>query len=134
MRTVLKTDKAPAAIGPYSQGIATDNLVFVSGQIPVDPETGKMADDVSAQTKQVMENLRAVLAAAKTDLSRVVKATIFLTDINDFSNVNAVYASYFDEAPPARSTVAVAALPLGAKVEIEVIALRTQDSPDPQRS
>lgn len=134
MRTVLKTDKAPAAIGPYSQGIATDNLVFVSGQIPVDPETGKMADDISAQTKQVMENLRAVLAAAKTDLSRVVKSTIFLTDINDFSNVNAVYASYFDEAPPARSTVAVAALPLGAKVEIEVIALRTQDSPDPQRS
>ena len=123
-RTVLHTEHAPAAIGPYSQGIMTEDMIFVSGQIPVDPTTGEMQGDVAAQTKQVMENLKAVLKAANAELSQVVKATIFLTDIADFKAVNEVYASYFIEEPPARSTVAVAALPLQAKVEIEVIAVK----------
>lgn len=123
-RTVLHTEHAPAAIGPYSQGIMTEDMIFVSGQIPVDPTTGEMQGDVAAQTKQVMENLKAVLKAANAELSQVVKATIFLTDIADFKAVNEVYASYFIEEPPARSTVAVAALPLDAKVEIEVIAVK----------
>lgn len=123
-RTVLHTEHAPAAIGPYSQGIQTDDFIFVSGQIPVDPVTGKMEEEVAAQAKQVMENVRSVLLAADADLSQIVKTTIFLTDIDDFQAVNEVYASYFEQEPPARSTVAVAALPLRAKVEIEVIALR----------
>lgn len=123
-RTVLHTEHAPAAIGPYSQGIMTEDMIFVSGQIPVDPTTGEMQGDVAAQTKQVMENLKAVLKAANAELSQVVKATIFLTDIADFKAVNEVYASYFVDEPPARSTVAVAALPLQAKVEIEVIAVK----------
>ncbi len=123
-RTVLHTEHAPAAIGPYSQGIMTEDMIFVSGQIPVDPTTGEMQGDVAAQTKQVMENLKAVLKAANAELSQVVKATIFLTDIADFKAVNEVYASYFVDEPPARSTVAVAALPLDAKVEIEVIAVK----------
>lgn len=123
-RTVLHTEHAPAAIGPYSQGIMTEDMIFVSGQIPVDPTTGEMQGDVAAQTKQVMENLKAVLKAANAELSQVVKATIFLTDIADFKAVNEVYASYFIDEPPARSTVAVAALPLQAKVEIEVIAVK----------
>lgn len=123
-RTVLHTEHAPAAIGPYSQGIMTEAFIFASGQIPVDPTTGNMPEDVAEQTKQVMENVKAVLRAAEADLSQIVKTTIFLTDIEDFKVVNEVYASYFTEAPPARSTVAVAALPLQAKVEIEVIALR----------
>lgn len=123
-RTVLHTEHAPAAIGPYSQGIMTEEYIFISGQIPVDPTTGEMQEDVAAQAKQVMENLKAVLKAADADLSQVVKATIFLTDIADFKAVNEVYATYFDAEPPARSTVAVNALPLQAKVEIEVIAVK----------
>lgn len=125
-RQAIRTDDAPAAIGPYSQAISFEarQLVFLSGQIPLDPATGEMVggDDVQAQTRRVMENVRAVLAAAGLDFGHVVKATIFLTDMGDFAAVNEVYAGYFEETPPARAAVGVAALPKGAKVEIECIA------------
>jgi 2-iminobutanoate/2-iminopropanoate deaminase len=122
---VVSTDKAPKAIGPYSQAIAAANLVFTSGQIPLDPKTQQMVEgDVRAQTERVMENLAAVLAAAGASFSTVVKATIFLADLNDFAVVNEVYGRRFPSAPPARSTVQVAALPKGARVEIDLIALK----------
>lgn len=123
--TVISTDKAPAAIGPYSQAIAAGDLLFTSGQIPLDPATGQMVQgDVRAQTERVMENLAAVLAAAGTSFESVVKATIFVQDLGDFATVNEVYGKRFPRNPPARSTVQVAALPRGAKVEIELIARR----------
>jgi 2-iminobutanoate/2-iminopropanoate deaminase len=119
----VEAAKAPRAIGPYSQAIKANGFMFVSGQIPLDPETGQMtAVDVVAQTRQVMENLKAILAAEGLMLADVVKTTIFLTDLGDFARVNEAYGSYFDDAPPARSTVQVAALPKGAKVEIEAVA------------
>ena len=117
---VLKTDQAPAAIGPYSQGIMTEHFVFVSGQIPVNPETGTMPDTIVEQTKQVMQNIAAILSEGNLTLDDVVKSTIFLTDMDDFVVVNGVYKTFFAETPPARSTVAVSALPKQAKVEIEV--------------
>ncbi|HWE18561.1 MAG TPA: RidA family protein [Hyphomicrobiaceae bacterium] len=114
------------AIGPYSLGIASGDLVFVSGQIPLDAATGKLVEgDVSAQAKQSLENLKAVLDAAGLTFGHVVKTTIFLTDMADFSAVNEVYKGYVTEPYPARSTIAVAALPMGAKVEIEMIASRS---------
>lgn len=121
----VQTDQAPAAVGPYSQAIVANGFVFTSGQIPLVPATGKLAEgDIAVQTHQVMSNLRAVLEAAGTSMSRVVKTTIFVADINDFKAVNEVYASYFaGTTPPARSTVQVAALPLQARVEIEAVAL-----------
>jgi 2-iminobutanoate/2-iminopropanoate deaminase len=123
-RHIIATAAAPAAIGPYSQAVRVGSFVFTAGQIGLDPATGQLvADDVEAQTRQVMANLAAVLTAAGSDLNRIVKTTIFLTDMADFPTVNAVYGSFFTEAPPARSTVAVAALPRGARVEIEAIAL-----------
>ena len=125
-RDIVTTSSAPKAIGPYSQAIRAAGLVFTSGQIPLDPATGEMVggDDVRAQAKQVMENLAAVLKAANASFATVVKTSIFLTDLADFVAVNEVYASYFDGAPPpARSTVQVAALPRGARVEIDMIAL-----------
>ncbi|MBM7841890.1 RidA family protein [Herpetosiphon giganteus] len=124
-REVISTPNAPAAIGPYSQAIAIDGLLFCSGQIPLDPATGQVIEgDVSAQTRQVMENIRALLAAAGTSLEKVVKTTIFLADMNDFATVNAIYGEYFPENPPARSTVQVARLPRDVQVEVEVIVLR----------
>jgi 2-iminobutanoate/2-iminopropanoate deaminase len=121
----VSTDKAPKAIGPYSQGIVAGELVFVSGQIPLDPQTQQMVQgDVRAQTERVMENLAGVLAAAGVGFANVVKATIFLADLNDFATVNEVYGKRFPNAPPARSTVQVAGLPKGARVEIDVIAVR----------
>ena len=124
MRKVVQSEGAPKPAAPYSQGIQTENFVFTAGQVAFDPETGKMIEgDIKEQTRQVMENLRAVLDAAGTDFSRVVKATVFLADINDFSQLNEVYGEYFPADPPARSAFQVAALPLGAKVEIEMIAL-----------
>jgi len=124
MRQVIFTDKAPAAIGPYSQAIKINGLVYTSGQVPVNPETKKIdSDDIEIQAKQVMKNLDAVLKAANTDLSRVVKSTIFLKDLNDFAKVNEIYGSFFKSEPPARSCVQVAKLPLDCKIEIEVIAL-----------
>jgi len=120
----ISTPHAPAAIGPYSQGIRSGDLLFTSGQIALDPKTGELiAGDVRAQAELVMENLSAVLAAAETTFAHVVKSTIFLVDLGDFKVVNEVYGSRFEgTAPPARSTVQVAALPRGAKVEIELIA------------
>jgi 2-iminobutanoate/2-iminopropanoate deaminase len=120
---MIRTDKAPAPIGPYSQGILTGNELFCSGQIAIDPSTGELnGSDAAAQTEQVLRNLGAVLQAAQMDYGNVVKTTIFLVDMNDFAAVNTVYAKYFDTSKPARSTVAVAALPRGALVEIDAIA------------
>ena len=123
-RTVIATELAPKAIGPYSQGIRANGFVFCAGQTPIDPETSKLIDgDVSAQTRRVLQNLGAVLDAAGTSLSKVVKTTVFLTDMANFKAMNEVYAEFFPVNPPARSTFAVAGLPLGASVEIECIAL-----------
>lgn len=123
---MIRTDKAPAPIGPYSQAILAGNELFCSGQIAIDPATGELnGSDAAAQADQVLKNLGAVLEAANMDFSNVVKTTIFLVDMNDFAAVNAVYAKYFDAAKPARSTIAVAALPKNARVEIEAIAKTT---------
>ena len=118
----IKTEKAPAAIGPYSQAIAVNGFLFVSGQIPIDPQTGEMVSgSIEDKTHCVMKNLKAVAEAAGTDLARVVKTTIFLKDMDDFAVVNAAYSDYFEGAPPARSTIQVAALPKGADLEIEAV-------------
>jgi 2-iminobutanoate/2-iminopropanoate deaminase len=120
---VICTDKAPAAIGPYSQAVLAGNLLFCSGQIPLDPSTGSLvAGGVREQAEQVMKNIAAVLAEAGPGFDNVVKTTIYLTDINDFSVVNEVYANYFGTHKPARSTVAVKSLPRNALIEIEVVA------------
>ncbi len=122
-RTVISTTAAPAAIGPYSQAIRAGQCVFLSGQIALDPATGQLVgDDATAQTRQVMANLAAVLDAAGVSLEHVVRCTIFLTDMADFAAVNAVYGMAFPHEPPARETVGVAALPRGARVEISAIA------------
>jgi 2-iminobutanoate/2-iminopropanoate deaminase len=123
-RTIISTKQAPAAVGPYSQAVKIGDLVFTAGQIPLVPETGKLVEGgIEAQTTQVMENLSAVLTAAGSSLAQVVKTTIFVTSLSDFAAINAVYGSYFQADPPARSTVQVAGLPLGANVEIEVVAV-----------
>jgi len=120
----IATDKAPAAIGPYAQAIKANGLLFCSGQIPLDPETGELvAGNVAAQTERVMANIAAVLAAAGTGFDRVVKTTIFLADMGDFATVNEIYGRSFPDHKPARSTVAVRSLPRGALIEIEVVAL-----------
>ena len=122
----ISTTQAPAAVGPYSQAVLANGFVFVSGQIPLDPATGAMiqSTDVAVQAERVLENVKAVLAAAGSSLNDVVKATVFLADMADFAAVNAVYGRYFaDGVRPARAAVQAAALPLGARVEIEVIAL-----------
>ena len=122
-RRVVRSGQAPRAVGPYSQGVAAGRFVFLSGQIPLDPATGTLVGGgIEAQTRQVMNNLSAVLGAAGTSFSRVVKTTIYLTNLSDFAAVNAVYGSYFPSDPPARSTVQVAGLPLGAAIEIDAIA------------
>jgi len=120
---VISTDKAPKAIGPYSQAIVAGSEVFTSGQIPLDPVTQQLVSgDIRAQAERVMENLAAVLEAAGVGFAQVVKATIYLADLNDFATVNEVYGKRFPVSPPARSTVQVAALPKGARVEIDLIA------------
>jgi 2-iminobutanoate/2-iminopropanoate deaminase len=122
-RTVVHTENAPKAVGPYSQGIRSGGLLFSSGQIPIDPRSGALiVGSIEEQTRRVMENLRAVLEAAGTNFDGVLRTTIYLTNLSDFAKVNSVYASYFPSAPPARSTVQVAALPLGASIEIDLIA------------
>jgi 2-iminobutanoate/2-iminopropanoate deaminase len=131
VRTIVTTEQAPAAIGPYSQAVVVplsaagaQKMIFCSGQIPLDPATGQMVEgDVAAQTRRVLENVAAVLAAAGADLGHVVKTTIFLADMNDFAAVNGVYAERFPKDPPARSTVQAARLPRDSKVEIEVLAV-----------
>jgi 2-iminobutanoate/2-iminopropanoate deaminase len=124
MKRIIATPDAPAAVGPYSQAVAVDGTLFCAGQIPLDPATGEMVSgDVTAQTGRVCANIAAVLQANGMNFSHVVKTTVFLTDMANFGAMNAVYAKHFTEPFPARSTVAVAALPRGAEVEIEVIAM-----------
>ena len=125
-KRIITTDQAAAAVGPYSQAVAAGPFVFISGQIPLNPQ-GEMAQgDIVVQTVQVIENLKAVLAAAGLSLTDVVKTTVFLADMADFASMNRVYAEFFPENPPARSTIEVAALPKNASVEIEAVALRKQ--------
>lgn len=124
MKRVINTNEAPQAIGPYSQAIAAGGYVFTSGQIPLDPATGRFVEGgISEQTEQVLRNVSKVLEAAGTSLERVVKTTVFLADMGDFAAMNEVYARFFTDEPPARSTVEAARLPRDARVEIEVIAL-----------
>ena len=124
-RNVVATADAPSAIGPYSQAIAIDNLVFCSGQIPLKPDGTLLEGDVTAQARQVLTNLQAVLEASGSSLGQVLKTTVFLADMNEFAAMNAVYAEFFLADPPARSTVQVARLPRDARVEIEAIATRS---------
>jgi 2-iminobutanoate/2-iminopropanoate deaminase len=124
MRKLIHTEKAPKAVGPYSQAISTGNLLFTAGQVAIDPRTRKLVEGgIKEQTRQVMENLKAILTEAQTDFSKVVKTTVFLQDIKTFTDFNQVYGEYFPSEPPARSTFQVGALPLGAMVEIEMIVL-----------
>jgi len=123
VKEVISTTKAPGAIGPYSQGIKFGNLIFVSGQTPLDPETRQIVEgDVQAQTRQCLENIKAILEAAGTNLDNVLKSTVFIKDMNSFGKVNEIYAQYFTKNQPARSCVEVARLPMDVLVEIEVIA------------
>ena len=127
MRERIQTENAPAAIGPYSQAIKAGEFVFVSGQIPIDPQTGEfVAGGIAEQTKQVLTNLAAVLEAAGSGLDRVVKTTVFLADMKEFPGMNEVYATFFSAPPPARATVAAAGLPRDARVEIEAVALLSE--------
>jgi 2-iminobutanoate/2-iminopropanoate deaminase len=124
MREAIATDRAPQAIGPYSQAVRAGNQIYCSGQIPIDPATGSIIDgDISAQTRQVLTNLSQVLQAAGASLDHVVKTTVYLADMGDFAAMNAVYATFFTSPAPARSTVQAARLPRDARVEIDVIAV-----------
>ncbi|HPZ44299.1 MAG TPA: RidA family protein [Bacillota bacterium] len=123
-KTVFFSKQAPEAIGPYSHGVRTGNLIFTSGQIPINPATGEIVSpDIRVQTKQALENLKNVLQAGGSDLDHVLKTTLYIKDMNDFSAINDVYGSYFKENCPARSCVEVSALPKGALIEIEAVAL-----------
>lgn len=120
---VISTSQAPAAIGPYSQAIHVGNLLYTSGQLPLDPATGAFPEGgIKAQTRQSLTNVKAILEAAGTDMNHVVKTTVFMADMNDFADMNAIYAEFFTEPFPARSAVAVKTLPKGALVEIEAVA------------
>ncbi len=121
---IISTDKAPAAIGPYSQGLDAGNIVFVSGQIPINPQTGTMPETVEEQATQSLTNLKNILAADGLTMNNVIKTVVFLDDLSDFAAVNKVYESFFSAPYPARSCVEVAAIPKGAKVEIECIAIK----------
>jgi len=123
-KQVIIAERAPKAIGPYSAAIRNGSMIFTSGQVGVNPQTGELAPGgVAAQTRQALQNLQTVLEAAGASLGEVVKTTVFLSDINDYGSVNSIYAEFFDQKPPARSAVQVAALPKGAAVEIEAIAI-----------
>lgn len=124
MKTIIKTDKAPAPIGPYNQAVLANGVLYVSGQIPIDPATGELiSGSIEAETEQVMKNLEAVLEAANTNFSEIVKCSIFISDMGQFSKINAIYGTYFGEDAPARETVEVSQLPKGVNVEISCIAL-----------
>jgi 2-iminobutanoate/2-iminopropanoate deaminase len=124
MKQIISTSEAPAAIGPYSQAVRSGNFLFCSGQIPLDPKSGQIVSgDIATQTRRVLDNIGAVLKAEGLTFENIVKTTIFLTDLGDFQTVNEIYGSYLKQQPPARSTVQVSALPKGAKIEIEVIAV-----------
>ncbi|MGA2468294.1 MAG: RidA family protein [Thermodesulfobacteriota bacterium] len=124
MKKVIQTDKAPKAIGPYSQAIQAGNMIFLSGQIPIDPKTGELTGgDIRQQTQQVLENIKGLLESQRLGMEDVIKVTIFLKDMGNFNQVNEVYAAYFSSSPPARSTVEVAKLPRNVEIEIEAIAL-----------
>lgn len=125
-KSLISTDKAAPAVGPYSQGTHTEQLVFASGQLPIDPKTGNIPDGIEQQTRQSLANLAAVLEAGGASFASVMKTTVFLKNMNDFAAMNAVYAELFKDAPPARSTIEVARLPKDALVEVEAIALRTK--------
>ena len=123
MQKKINTDKAPGALGPYSQAVEIDQLVYTSGQLGIDPATGELADGVEAQAKQALENVKAILAEAGLEMSSIIKTLVFIKDMNDFGKVNAIYAQYINgDVLPARSCVEVAALPKGGLVEIEAIA------------
>ena len=122
MKRVFSTDKAPQAIGPYSQMVRGGDFVFLSGQIPLKVDGSLIDGSIEEQVKQIMENIKAMLESLDMKMEKIVKTTIYLTDLNDFAKVNEVYGSYFGSEPPARSTVQVAALPKGAKIEIEAVA------------
>ena len=126
MKHIIKTEKAPAPIGPYNQAIMAGDMLYMSGQIALNPETGEMMQDsIESETHQVMKNIKAVLEAAEMDMINIVKCSIFITDMGQFGAINAVYAGYFEKGAPARETVQVAALPKGAHVEISCIAVKS---------
>jgi len=127
MKKIISTELAPKAIGPYSQAVYTNGHLYISGQLPINPETGKMPEGIVAQTEQALKNIQAILNEAKFTLDDVVKSTVLLKDINDFKAMNEVYAKYYTSKPPARAAYEVANLPLGAMVEIETIAIRICD-------
>ncbi|MGZ5003367.1 MAG: RidA family protein [Chthoniobacterales bacterium] len=128
MKKIVFTTEAPAAVGPYSQAVRVGPMLFSAGQIPLDPKSGQIVSDkIAEQTKQVLDNLTGVLKAEGMDFSNIVKTTVFMTNLADFQTMNEVYASYFKDAPPARSTVQVAALPKGAQVEIDVVAFASKE-------
>ena len=128
MKKIISTSEAPGAIGPYSQAVRSGSFLFCSGQIPLDPKSGQIVSgDIAAQTRRVLDNIAALLKTEGLTFENIVKSTIFLTDLADFQIVNETYGSYFKQEPPARSTIQVSALPRGAKVEIEVIAVANED-------
>lgn len=130
MKKIISTTDAPAAIGPYSQAIRVGSIVFCAGQIPLDPKTGQMvSEDITEQTKRVLDNVAGILRSEQLTLANVVKTTVFLADFGDFQKMNEVYATYFKDRPPARSTVGVSTLPKNARVEIEVIAIADEKDP-----
>lgn len=122
MKEIIKTDKAPGAIGPYSQGVRIENLIFTSGQIAINPETGKIPESIEEQTKQVLENIKEILEAGGANMNNVIKTTVFLKNMNDFEKMNSIYETYFINEKPARSAIEVSRLPKDVKIEIEVIA------------
>jgi 2-iminobutanoate/2-iminopropanoate deaminase len=123
MKRIISTDRAPSAVGPYSQAVRAGNMLFISGQIGIDPATGVMAEGLEAQVRQVLKNLKAIVEEDGGSMASVVKATVLLKSMDDFKTMNGIYAEYFGSDPPARAAFAVSALPLGALVEIEAIAL-----------
>lgn len=122
MKEIISTQKAPGAIGPYSQAVKVGDLVFTSGQIPLNPETSMMAETIEEQTKQALENVKAILEASGTSMQNVIKTTVFLKDLRDFEKMNEIYATYFEGDKPARSAIEISKLPKDAKIEIEAIA------------